>query len=185
MVALSQDVRKIFPNLLLQHNKEKKRRGLFLLVNWYRNVKKKRQWLQQQLWNPTTEKKKRKRKSDLLSPPGVFGRVETGQVLVFFDDIHLFTRPTNRRRGSYSSVQTTEIFFNGRMFHFVTRNISHYFIFLKLNSVLKTFKYLLLLCIIFAKKMYLADCNIFWHLVRILLSPLMLRFFLFTYWLAS
>lgn len=29
----------------------------------------------------------------LLSPPGVFGGVETGQVFVFFDDIHLSTGP--------------------------------------------------------------------------------------------
>ena len=32
----------------------------------------------------------------LLSPPGVFGGVETGQVFVFFDDIHLFTGPRDR-----------------------------------------------------------------------------------------
>lgn len=29
----------------------------------------------------------------LLSPPGVFGGVETGQVFVVFDDIHLLARP--------------------------------------------------------------------------------------------
>lgn len=32
----------------------------------------------------------------LLSPPGVFGRVETGQVFVLFDDIHLFTGPEQK-----------------------------------------------------------------------------------------
>lgn len=35
----------------------------------------------------------------LLSPPGVFGGVETGQVFVFFDDIHLFTGPTKQKKG--------------------------------------------------------------------------------------
>lgn len=29
----------------------------------------------------------------LLSPPGVFGRIETGQVFVLFDNVHLFTGP--------------------------------------------------------------------------------------------
>lgn len=32
----------------------------------------------------------------LLSPPGVFGGVETGQVSVVFDDIHLLARPASQ-----------------------------------------------------------------------------------------
>lgn len=32
----------------------------------------------------------------LLSPPGVFGRVVTGQVFVLFDNIHLFTGPEQK-----------------------------------------------------------------------------------------
>lgn len=32
----------------------------------------------------------------LLSPPGVFGGVETGQVSVLFDDVHLLRRPTEQ-----------------------------------------------------------------------------------------
>lgn len=32
----------------------------------------------------------------LLPPPGVFGRVETGQVFVLFDNIHLFTGPEQK-----------------------------------------------------------------------------------------
>lgn len=34
----------------------------------------------------------------LLSPPGVFGGIETGQVFVLFDDIHLFRGPTKQRK---------------------------------------------------------------------------------------
>lgn len=42
----------------------------------------------------------------LLSPPGVFGGVETGQVFVLFDDIHLFTGPTKKKkRYHYDSDQ--------------------------------------------------------------------------------
>lgn len=37
----------------------------------------------------------------LLSPPGVFGGVETGQVFVLFDDIHLFTGPTKKKKQYY------------------------------------------------------------------------------------
>lgn len=36
----------------------------------------------------------KKRMEVLLSPPGVFGGIETGQVFVLFDDIHLFRGPT-------------------------------------------------------------------------------------------
>lgn len=39
----------------------------------------------------------------LLSPPGVFGGVETGQVFVVFDDIHLFTGPTKQKKSYYDS----------------------------------------------------------------------------------
>lgn len=35
----------------------------------------------------------------LLSPPGVLGGVETGQVSVLFDDVHLFRRPKQTQKG--------------------------------------------------------------------------------------
>lgn len=41
----------------------------------------------------------------LLSPPGVFGGVETGQVFVVFDDIHLFTGPTKQKKSYYGYGQ--------------------------------------------------------------------------------
>lgn len=34
----------------------------------------------------------------LLSPPGVFGCVETGQVFVLFEDIHLLENPASREQ---------------------------------------------------------------------------------------
>lgn len=40
----------------------------------------------------------------LLSPPGVFGGVETGQVSVLFDDIHLFRRPTKMGKGQKTII---------------------------------------------------------------------------------
>lgn len=33
----------------------------------------------------------------LLSPPRVFGRVETGQVFVLFDNVHLFIGPKEEK----------------------------------------------------------------------------------------
>lgn len=35
----------------------------------------------------------------LLPPPGVFGRVETGQVFVVFEDVHLQAGPVKREEG--------------------------------------------------------------------------------------
>lgn len=44
--------------------------------------------------DPLSGKNQNERQLVLLSSPGVFGGVETGQVSVLFDDIHLFRRPT-------------------------------------------------------------------------------------------
>lgn len=44
----------------------------------------------------------------LLSPPGVFGGVETGQVFVFFDNVHLFTGPTTKKKSEYEQDQKSK-----------------------------------------------------------------------------
>lgn len=48
--------------------------------------------------SPQTLSLRATKKEVLLSPPGVFGGIETGQVFVLFDDIHLFTGPTKQRK---------------------------------------------------------------------------------------
>lgn len=51
-----------------------------------------------QLWQQRSNgENQNKSQLVLLSPPGVFGGVETGQVSVLFDDIHLFRRPAQTR----------------------------------------------------------------------------------------
>lgn len=46
----------------------------------------------------------------LLSPPGVFGGVETGQVFVVFEDIHLFKGPEKQETSYYDYNQKLSTF---------------------------------------------------------------------------
>lgn len=66
-------------------------------------------------WNTICESKKQQNKTKvafLLSPPGVFGSIETGQVSVFFDDIHLFTGPKTQKESYHDWNFLKSKFFN-------------------------------------------------------------------------